>query len=141
MSRQFEEDGVSFRYPESWALEREEAEDGWTVSLQSPGTAFAVLSLDRSQPLTEEVIETTLEALKADYPELEAEACVDTLAGQMAVGYDINFFSMDLSITCWARSLYCEAGTLLVLCQVGDIEQGEYEPALRAVCASLEVEE
>ena len=141
MPGEFNEDGVSFSYPESWRLEREEDDEGWTVTLQSPGTAFALVRLDRSMPSTEDVVRTTLDALREDYKELEAEPAIDMLAGEMAVGHDINFFSFDLSNTCWTRSLYGGAGTLLVMCQVADIEQQEYEPVLRAICASLRVEE
>jgi hypothetical protein len=141
MPGEFNEDGVSFSYPESWRLEREEDDEGWAVTLQSPGTAFALLRLDRSMPSTEDMVRTTLDALREDYKELEAEPAIDMLAGEMAVGHDINFFSFDLSNTCWTRSLYGGAGTLLVMCQVADIEQAEYEPVLRAICASLKVEE
>ena len=35
MPRDFAEDGVSFSYPDDWRLEREEAEDGWTVTVRS----------------------------------------------------------------------------------------------------------
>ena len=141
MPGEFNEDGVSFSYPDSWRLEREEDDEGWAVTLQSPGTAFALLRLDRSLPRTEDMVRTTLDALREDYKELEAEPAIDMLAGEMAVGHDINFFSFDLSNTCWTRSLYGGAGTLLVMCQFPDIEQAEYEPALRAICASLKVEE
>ena len=34
-----------------------------------------------------------------------------------------------------------DAGTVLVLCQTNDLELEEYEPVLRAICASLRVEE
>ena len=141
MPGEFNEDGVSFSYPDNWRLEREEDDEGWAVTLQSPGTAFALLRLDRSLPRTEDMVRTTLDALREDYKELEAEPAIDMLAGEMAVGHDINFFSFDLSNTCWTRSLYGGAGTLLVMCQFPDIEQAEYEPALRAICASLKVEE
>jgi hypothetical protein len=141
MTRQFQEEGISFRYPDNWQLEREEGEDSWTVMLQSPGTAFLTLTCDHDMPAQEEVAEATLEALRAEYPGLEATACVDTLAGQMAVGHDIQFFSLDLTNTCWTRSIYTEAGTILVLCQVNDLELQQYEPVLRAVCASLRVDE
>jgi hypothetical protein len=140
MSKHFEEDGVSFDYPEGWQLEREGAENGWTVAVQSPGTAFLTVTLDGSMPATEEVAETVLEALRSDYPGLEASPRVETLAGQMAVGHDVQFFSFDLTNTCWTRSLYTEAGTVLVLCQTNDLELDEYEPVLRAICASLRVE-
>ena len=141
MSKQFREGGVSFRYPENWRLEREESETGWTVSLQSPQTAFVVVSCDGTMPSAEDVARTTLEALQSDYPGLEADPAVDTLAGQMAVGHDIRFFSFDLTNTCWTRSLYSESGTLLVLCQANDLELDDYEPVMRAICSSLEVEQ
>ena len=73
MARQFEEEGIRFRYPEDWQLEREETESGWTVTLQSPspGTAFLLLSYDGDMPTPEEMLESTLEALRSDYPDLE----------------------------------------------------------------------
>ena len=141
MTRLFREGGVSFRYPENWRLEREESETGWTVSLQSPQTTFVVVSCDGSMPSAEDVAQITLEALQSEYPGLEADPAVDTLAGQMAVGHDIRFFSFDLTNTCWTRSLYAGAGTLLLLCQSNDLELEEYEPVMRAICSSLEVEQ
>jgi hypothetical protein len=141
MSRGYEYDGISFRYPEDWQLDREESEDGWTVLLQSPGTAFMTLSCDHTGASTEEVVAATLTALQAEYPALEARPQVDTLAGQMAVGHEIQFFSLDLTNTCWTRSIDSQAGALLVLCQANDLELDEYEPVLRGICATLKVEE
>jgi hypothetical protein len=141
MSQHYEADGISFRYPDNWRLDREESEDGWTVLLQSPGTAFMTLSCDTSGASSEEVAATALAALQADYPALEAQPQVETLAGQMALGHDMQFFSLDLTNTCWTRSFYCDAGTMLVLCQCNDLELEQYEPALRAICASLQLRE
>ena len=108
------------------------------MSLQSPDTAFIVISLDEDMPPIEEVAETVVETLRADYPDLEAEACVDTVAGQMAIGHNIEFMSLDLTNTCWTRSFDCPDGTALLLCQVSDIDAPQ-EPILRAICASLRV--
>jgi hypothetical protein len=141
MSWQYQAEGISFRYPDDWRLDREEAEDGWTVLLQSPGTAFLTLTCDHSGAGTEEIANAALEALRADYPALEAQPKVDSLAGQMAVGHDIQFFSLDLTNTCWTRSIDTAAGAVLVLCQSNDLELDEYEPVLRAICDSLTVEE
>ncbi|HEY7307907.1 MAG TPA: hypothetical protein VH643_00970 [Gemmataceae bacterium] len=141
MTQEYQADGISFGYPDDWRLAREENEDGWTVLLQSPGTAFMTLSCDYSGATTEEVAGVALEALQAEYPNLESEPRVDTLAGQMAIGHDIQFISLDLTNSCWTRSFYSEEGTVLVLCQTNDLELEEYEPVLRAICASLKVEE
>jgi hypothetical protein len=138
--KDFSEDGLSFCYPDDWRLERESGAEGWTVSIQSPGTAFAMIRLDRDMPTTEEVAVTALEALKDDYPDLEAESAIDMLAGEMAIGHDIQFFSLDFAATCRTRSFYGPAGTVLVMCQVSDIDQETYEPALRGICASMRAE-
>src|ERR1051326_7034684 len=141
MVAQFDESGIRFKYPENWKLEREDADGGWTVSVQSPDTAFLMLCLREDMPATGDVAETALEALREDYPELEADECVDSLGGQPAVGHDIRFFSFDLTNTCWIRSFYSARGTVLVMCQFNDLESEKNEPVLRAICASLEVED
>jgi len=141
MVKEFNEDGVSFRYPDNWTLAREDVDGGWTASLQSPATAFLVVTLDRSMPEPQRMADTALSALRSEYPTLEADAAVDMLAGEMAVGHDIQFFSFDLSNTGWTRGLYGGAGTLLLYWQANDLELPTTEPVLRAICTSLKVEE
>jgi hypothetical protein len=140
MSKSFREDGISFRYPENWTLEREDGDGGWTVSVQSPDTAFMVLSCDSSMPGTEDVAETTLEALRDEYPGLEAVPAVETIADRMAIGHDIQFISFDLTNTCWTRCFDTDVGTVLVMCQSNDMEMDANGPVLKAICASLQVE-
>jgi hypothetical protein len=141
MVETFEDEGIRFRYPENWRLEREDTDTGWTVVVQSPETAFAMISLNEESPSVENMAETALAAMREDYPDLDADACVDSVAGRPAVGHDIRFFSLDLTNTCWIRSFYCSRGTMVVMCQVNDLELGTNEPVLRAICASLEVDD
>lgn len=139
MIHQFDEEGFRFRYPEHWKIEREESDTRWTVTVQSPETAFLMLTVDAEMPEVQDVIATTLDALKEDYPDLEAEEIEEDLAGQPAFGHEIRFFSFDFLNTCWTRSFYSQRGTVLVLCQTNDLENNE--PILRAICSSLEVED
>jgi hypothetical protein len=138
---QFDESGIRFQYPENWQLEREEYETGWTVSVQSPDTAFLLITVNAEGPEPEQMAETVLEAMRADYPDLEADEHIDTLAGQPAFGHEMHFTSLDLTNTCWTRSLYTPEGTALVMWQANDLEMETNEPVLRAICASLEVDE
>jgi len=137
----FDHAGIRFLYPENWRLERTDTDEGWTVVVQSPETAFLLLTVNEELPSTEEMLATALDALKADYPELEYEDSVAPIAGQPAVGHDIRFISLDLTNTCWTRSFHCPTGTVLVLCQCTDIENEINESVLRAICASLEVDD
>jgi hypothetical protein len=141
MVETYEEEGIRFRFPENWRLEREDNEAGWTVSLQSPETAFVTIGLYQDMLDAEGMAEAALTAMRDDYPDLEAEDRVDSLAGRPAIGYDIRFFSFDLTNTCWIRSFYCSRGTVVVMCQVNDLEVEKNEPVLRAICASLEVDD
>jgi len=137
----FEKDGIRFQYPASWKLVREDADAGWTVSVQSPDTGFFMLTYDTSMPDTDLVAETVLEALRADYPGLEADDALETIAGQPALGHDIRFFSLDLTNTCATRSFYTDSGTLLIMWQVSDLDLESFEPIVRAICASLNVDD
>ena len=141
MSREYRAEGISFRFPENWRMDREEGEDGWTLMLQSPGTAFLTLTCDNSGSTREEMAQAALDALRDEYPGLEAEPSVELIADQLGIGHDMQFFSLDLTNTCWTRSFYSESGAVLILCQVNDLELDEYGPVLRAICASLTVEE
>lgn len=100
-----------------------------------------VVTLDPTMPALEEMAKTALEALRSEYPDLEADSAVDMLAGELAVGHDIQFFSLDLANTVYTRCLYCAAGALLVYWQMNDLELPTLEPVVRAVCASLTLDE
>jgi hypothetical protein len=141
MAVRFDDGGIRFHYPENWRLEREENDTGWTVSLQSPGTAFMMVCLREDLPTPDQLADAALDALREEYPDLEADDCVDNLAGQPAIGHDIRFISLDLTNTCWTRTFYSSEGTVLVLCQANDLELEQHEPVLRAICKSLEVEQ
>lgn len=141
MVAEFDEAGIHFKYPENWQLEREESDTGWTVSVQSPDTAFLLLCLREDNPTSQEMVDTALEALRQDYPGLEADEAIDSVAGQPAMGHDIRFISFDLTNTCWVRSFYSGRGTLLLLCQINDLELEKNEPVLRAICASIEIDD
>jgi hypothetical protein len=141
MSKVFDQDGLSFAYPDDWNLELEQADNGWTATVQSPGTAFALIQLDRDLPEPELMVEEALETLRSDYPTLEAASAIETLAGEMAIGHDIEFFSMDMLNTCRTRSFYGGAGTVFVLCQASGADREDYEGVLRALTASMRSEE
>jgi hypothetical protein len=141
MSAQFSDGGIRFQYPENWKLEREDTESGWTVSVQSPQTAFLMVCFRDDMATTEEMAESALNALREEYPELEADECLDTIAGQPASGHDIRFFSLDLTNSCYTRSFYSDQGTVLVYWQANDLELAKTGPVLKAICASMKVDD
>jgi hypothetical protein len=140
----FERDGVRFQYPKNWTVEVSESESddgGWAVSVQSPETAFVLVALHPDAESLADLADKTLDAIKAEYKELDAENAVETLAGRVAIGHNIDFLTLDTTVTCWTRCVDTPAGPLLVLCQTSEHDRDRNEPVLRAVCASLQIEE
>ena len=141
MPMHFEADGIRFMYPDNWKQTREDAETGWSVTVESPDTAFFMVTFDENMPEAAQVADTVLEALRADYPDLEADDAVESLAGQPALGHNIRFFSLDLTNTCGTRVFYSDTGTVLLMWQAADLEFEAIEPVFKAIRASLRVEE
>ncbi len=137
----FEEGGIRLQYPENWKLVKEPSEEGWTIIIQSPETAFLLLTLREDSPDPQMLVDTALTALREDYEDLEADSAVESLAGLPAIGHDIRFFSLDLTNTCWTRSMETEQGTILLMCQFNDLESEINQTVLRAMCASLQIDE
>ena len=136
----YDQDGVRFQIPPNWSLEKEEIDEGWFVSVQSPGTAFLYIVFDSNLPDPDELASATLEALKKDYPELEAEEALENISGQAAVGHNLQFFSFDLAIECKTRCLYSPEGTILLLLQKSDEDEKKYGPALQALWKSIQID-
>jgi hypothetical protein len=139
--KEFARDGLRLRYPENWNLDDDQAEGGWTVTVQSPGTAFLMLRMDGALPTCEEMVDEALTALRGEYKDLQAEPAMEAIAGELSVGHDIEFVSFDIPTSCFTRSFYGPAGTVLMLGQVASVDAEEYEPVLEALRIALQVEE
>jgi hypothetical protein len=137
----FDRDGVRFRYPSGWELETETEGEGWTASLQGPGTAFLVVTYCPGVDDPSELVDTAVAGLRAEYPDLEAEDAVDTLGDQPALGADVSFVHFDLTNTCWVRSLTAKDGAILILAQCTDLELAKQGAALRKVMETVTTEE
>ncbi len=137
----FEDGGVRFLYPDNWTLERSDHDAGWAVTVQGPDTAFLTLAFreDASDPAS--VADAAVAALRDDYPALETDPAVETIAGTPAVGHDVRFLSLDLPVTVKVRGLPLEAGCLLVMAQWADIDDSAGGPVLAAMLASLRLDD
>lgn len=143
MIHTFERDGIRFQYPATWTAEPpEEAEDGgWTVTVQSPDTAFLLVAVRPDATDPADLADQTLAVLKAEYTELDAENAIGSLAGRPAIGHDSDFLTVDTPVSCWTRCLNSPAGPLLVMYQVSEFDRSRNEPVLRAIVASLTIAE
>jgi hypothetical protein len=142
MISEFNRSGITLRYPANWQIEDESSGDSeWTISIHSPDTAFILLALRPDALDPADLADQTLAALKEEYAELDAENRLETIAGQLAIGHDIDFLTVDTPIACRSRCLETVAGPLLVMCQTSEYDHEQNDPVLRAIVASMRVDQ
>lgn len=130
--------GLTFQYPDTWALDEGEALEGEkSVSVYSPGGAFWSVSVHPTSQGPQELVDTALNAMKQVYDELDAEAVEETVSETELIGCDINFYCLDLTNTAVVRSCRRDKNTLLIFWQADDRELAEVESVFRAITQSL----
>jgi hypothetical protein len=139
MSNSYHNAAIQFLYPDGWKLDETRTRDGLTISLQSPYSMFVFVNCYESPVGAQEVADQALETMEEEYLELDSDPLCETIADVAAVGYDVNFFSLDLTNTCWIRALSSGKHTVLIFAQTSDLDLARGEPAFRAICASLKL--
>ncbi len=139
MTKQFDEAGLRFSYPEDWKLETEGTDDFLSVTLDGPGTAFVLINQDKTSPEPEEMLASSLEALRVEYQDIEVEDRLDSVAGIPAFGHDIHFTVLDLTNTCCVRSFADDEATYMVLWQATDTDMGDVQEAFEQIYRSIEL--
>jgi hypothetical protein len=110
-----------------------------TVAVNAPdGLAFALVTVDETRPAPAMVADQALEAMREEYPTLEASPALETIGGQRAVGHDVEFISLDLTNTCTIRCFRTDRRTVLLFGQWSDVEDEETAAALVALRQSFE---
>ena len=135
----YEDDDVRFEYPYGWSIETSDEDDVATVDLQHPdGVAFVLVRTDSSQPDPEYVADVALEAMREEYPDLDAVPVIETMGEHVVTGHDVEFFALDVPNTATIRSFRTPRRTVLVFGQWSDLA-GEGMPELvHSVFRSIE---
>jgi len=130
--------GLRFQYPENWTLETDDnSPEKPSVSVYSPGGAFWTVIKHPSGTEPAELATAAMQAMKQEYDELDSAELSEEFAGIEFVGYDLNFYCLDLTNTAWIRAGRSDSATLLFICQAEDREFEKMSPVFRAMMASL----
>jgi len=138
MPQQFDKLGIRFAYPDNWALEEEEVAGGQAVSVSSPGGAFWWVAIFEQRKPAAEIARAVIEGLRQQYNNIDVEAVVgDVIAGQEMLGYDANFYCLDLLSTACVRGFETPQCTYMMLWQAEDREFEQVAPIFEAITTSL----
>ena len=129
---------LTFQYPDNWTLDEKDALEGEsTVTVYSPGGAFWSIVVHPAQVDPEDLAKTALKAMRKEYDELDSEPVREAVGGHELLGYDLNFYCLDLTNTALVRAFRTPAASYLILCQADDREFQQIEAVFRAITASL----
>jgi hypothetical protein len=135
----YEDQGVRFEYPAHWVVEVTEGGPETTVDVQHPdGLAFALVRVDEERPDPAGLADQALEAMRQEYPELEAAPVLEPLREHVATGYDVDFFSLDVSNGARIRSFRTPSRTILIFGQWSDIGDDDLSEQVRIVFRTIE---
>jgi hypothetical protein len=129
--------GIKFLYPDDWTLEPSTDEDEQGATVYSPGGAFlSVVVRDRNEDPAE-LAKVAMAAIGDVYTDIDTEAVEETIGGHGLVGFDLNFYCLDLTNTAQIRACRHNGHTLLIIWQAEDREFGEVSKVFRAITTSL----
>ncbi|MCA9262888.1 MAG: hypothetical protein KDA60_03525 [Planctomycetales bacterium] len=138
MTATYDKSGFRFLYPQNWKVADEQFDQPpRSVTLESPSGAiwsvdvhpFSVDPLD----LTQQVVQ----AMQQEYSDLEFEEASETIHGQPAVGFNMNFWCLDFVITARTRAFRQGHATYLLLYQAEDRDYDQLEAVFRAITESM----
>lgn len=119
--KQFSLNGVRFDYPHDWTMEIDSDQSAsWSVTLTSPWTAFIQFSYTEDENRPENLANEILNVFQDEYEHLDATAYNGKLGQWMAVGYDIDFTTIDQVVTSKLRVLSFQHGCLALILQYLD---------------------
>jgi hypothetical protein len=134
----FDKLGIHFQYPENWTVEMDSAGAGrQTVSVYSPEGAFWTVMRHSADTDPVELAQTALLAMQNEYDELDSETAREQIGEVELVGFDLNFYCLDLTNTAWIRVGITKTATYLLICQAEDREFERISVVFRAMMTSL----
>jgi len=137
MPRTFDKLGVSFQYPDNWTLEEEGLGGYESVTVYSPQGGFWSVTIYSHSADPMALADTAVKAMREEYEELEIEEARQTVAGHELIGYDLNFYYLDLTNTAMVRSIRTDRATYTVFCQAEDREFDRIGAVFLAMTTSL----
>ncbi len=130
--------GIHFQYPENWTLDEQDAVSGQrSVTVYSPGGAFWCIAVHPRWTDPSRLAQKAVQAMREEYEGIEDEPAEENVAGWDLVGYDLNFFYLDLTNTAKVRCLRGDHATYSIFWQAEDREFEQLARVFDAITLSF----
>jgi hypothetical protein len=135
----WDDHGVRFDYPAGWELDANADIPRVSITLQaSQEPAFALLTFDTEAPDPRELVDEALAAMTAEYPSLDMKPVEEPIDGHPAVGYDLEFLSLDMTSFCLIRGFRTPRRTVLLFAQWSELDGDTIATQFRELVSSLQ---
>jgi hypothetical protein len=138
MTACYDRSGIRFLYPENWQITDEEiSRDGFSLSVQSPESAFWSLNVYEAERDPGSLVDAVLKSMEGEYEGMESSAITERFGEIESLGYDMCFYCLDFVVDSRVMAGRALGRTLLILWQAEDREFDRLEPVFRAMTLSL----
>ncbi|MDO5553444.1 MAG: hypothetical protein Q4G68_06745 [Planctomycetia bacterium] len=118
---EYNKDGIYFAYPNSWVVEEVPyKEDSYAIVVTSPDASFWSVSVFPAGTDPNAAAVDVLEALAGEYKGLETSPVRKFVGERILVGYEMNFFYLDLTSTATVLAFEEEDHTYVLFTQTCD---------------------
>lgn len=137
MPAEYNNEGIRFQYPENWRVEEEDLWAGKrSVTVYSPEGAFWCVSVHPRDADPQKLAEAAVQAMRQEYDTLEYEPAPVTLAGRELLGFEMNFFLLDLICTAHVHTVRTTQGTYVFFSQGWDRDFEKLAKVFQAMTVS-----
>ena len=138
MPASYDRFGIHFDYPDNWEVDSsDEQGDPASVTVASPSGAFWTVSIHPADADLSGLIDQVLCVLREEYDQLDVERVSQPLDDVELIGYDINFYCLDLISDATIRGFQTPRATYVMLCQAEDNEFQQFDLVFQAITISL----
>lgn len=138
--QEYSNHGVHFTYPETWTLEERDHPGGVAITLENPEAdeiSFWTLILLFDAPEPADVLESTLQAFRDDYSDLDEYPASRRICGRAALARDLEFVFLELINSAAISVFQTDHVTAMVLYQGTDHDLAETRPIFEQITSSL----
>lgn len=136
----YNQNGVSFEYPDIWELKEDCDGDDIVLTVSCDESCFWTLRLLGSCPPPPEVIESCVSAYTEEYDDVEVTSPDAKLSGLPAVCRELEFFCVDLPVTVCLSSIRSRDFTALVWWQASAQDLATARPMIDHISRSVQFE-
>jgi len=138
MPAEYNKLGIHFQYPENWTLDENDALAGRaSVTVYSPGGVFWSVTVHPRRADPGQLARAVVNAMQQEYKDVEVAETTETIAGREMIGFDLDFFYLDLIAAARVRCLQTDQATYTVFFQAEDREYDRLQAVFQAMTTSL----